>query len=60
MHGAGDDPPGRHRPDRDGGAWGKTSRSHGRSGRGDEEALNIPNWATSENIVTITFRDFQQ
>jgi pimeloyl-ACP methyl ester carboxylesterase len=36
------------------------SRSHGRSGRGDEEVVNIPNWATSQNIVTITFRDFQQ
>jgi pimeloyl-ACP methyl ester carboxylesterase len=36
------------------------SRSHGRSGRGDEEVVNIPNWATSQNIVTIMFRDFQQ
>jgi pimeloyl-ACP methyl ester carboxylesterase len=39
---------------------GHASRSHGRSGRGDEEVVNIPNWATSQNIVTITFRDFQQ
>jgi hypothetical protein len=31
-----------------------------RAGDGDEEVVNIPNWATSENIVTITFRDFQQ
>jgi pimeloyl-ACP methyl ester carboxylesterase len=39
---------------------GHASRSPGRSGRGDEEVVNIPNWATSQNIVTITFRDFQQ
>jgi pimeloyl-ACP methyl ester carboxylesterase len=31
-----------------------------RAGDGDEEVVNIPNWATSQNIVTITFRDFQQ
>jgi pimeloyl-ACP methyl ester carboxylesterase len=31
-----------------------------RAGDGDEEVINIPNWATSQNIVTITFRDFQQ
>jgi pimeloyl-ACP methyl ester carboxylesterase len=31
-----------------------------RAGDGAEEVVNIPNWATSENIVTITFRDFQQ
>jgi pimeloyl-ACP methyl ester carboxylesterase len=31
-----------------------------RAGDGDEEVVNIPNWATSRNIVTITFRDFQQ
>ena len=31
-----------------------------RAGDGDLEVVNIPNWATSENIVTITFRDFQQ
>jgi pimeloyl-ACP methyl ester carboxylesterase len=31
-----------------------------RAGDGDEEVVNIPNWATSENLVTITFRDFQQ
>jgi pimeloyl-ACP methyl ester carboxylesterase len=31
-----------------------------RAGDGDEEVVNIPNWATSQNIVTMTFRDFQQ
>jgi pimeloyl-ACP methyl ester carboxylesterase len=31
-----------------------------RAGDGDDEVVNIPNWATSENVVTITFRDFQQ
>jgi len=31
-----------------------------RAGDGDEEVVNFPNWATSQNIVTITFRDFQQ
>jgi pimeloyl-ACP methyl ester carboxylesterase len=31
-----------------------------RAGDGDDEVVNIPNWATSQNIVTITFRDFQQ
>ena len=31
-----------------------------RAGDGDQEVVNIPNWATSQNIVTITFRDFQQ
>jgi pimeloyl-ACP methyl ester carboxylesterase len=31
-----------------------------RAGDADEEVVNIPNWATSQNIVTITFRDFQQ
>jgi pimeloyl-ACP methyl ester carboxylesterase len=31
-----------------------------RAADGDEEVVNIPNWATSQNIVTITFRDFQQ
>jgi pimeloyl-ACP methyl ester carboxylesterase len=31
-----------------------------RAGDGDEEVVNIPNWATSQNIVTINFRDFQQ
>jgi pimeloyl-ACP methyl ester carboxylesterase len=31
-----------------------------RAGDGDEEVVSIPNWATSQNIVTITFRDFQQ
>jgi pimeloyl-ACP methyl ester carboxylesterase len=31
-----------------------------RAGDGDDEVVNIPNWASSENIVTITFRDFQQ
>ncbi len=31
-----------------------------RAGDGDEEVVNIPNWATSQNIVTITLRDFQQ
>jgi pimeloyl-ACP methyl ester carboxylesterase len=31
-----------------------------RAGDGEEEVVNVPNWATSENIVTITFRDFQQ
>jgi pimeloyl-ACP methyl ester carboxylesterase len=31
-----------------------------RAGDRDEEVVNIPNWATSQNIVTITFRDFQQ
>jgi pimeloyl-ACP methyl ester carboxylesterase len=31
-----------------------------RAGDGEEEVVNIPNWATSENVVTITFRDFQQ
>jgi len=31
-----------------------------RAGDGDREVVNIPNWASSENVVTITFRDFQQ
>ena len=31
-----------------------------RAGDSETEVVNIPNWATSENIVTITFRDFQQ
>jgi pimeloyl-ACP methyl ester carboxylesterase len=31
-----------------------------RAGDSETEVVNIPNWATSENVVTITFRDFQQ
>src|ERR671918_2715756 len=31
-----------------------------RAGDGDREVVSVPNWASSENIVTITFRDFQQ
>jgi pimeloyl-ACP methyl ester carboxylesterase len=31
-----------------------------RAGDSENEVVNIPNWATSENVVTITFRDFQQ
>jgi pimeloyl-ACP methyl ester carboxylesterase len=31
-----------------------------RAGDGDHEVINIPNWASSQNVVTVTFRDFQQ
>ena len=31
-----------------------------RAGDGDHEVINIPNWASSQNIVTVNFRDFQQ
>lgn len=31
-----------------------------RAGDGDHEVVNIPNWASSQNVVTVTFRDFQQ
>ena len=49
---------GRHRPGRDGGA-GRTSRPTA-ARAGATKVVNIPNWATSQNIVTITFRDFQR
>ena len=31
-----------------------------RAGDGDHEVINIPNWASSQNVVTVNFRDFQQ
>jgi hypothetical protein len=38
----------------------RPANASGRSGRGEHEVVNIPNWASTGNIVTITFRDFQQ